>query len=147
MATVAQIQAQIAQIRDGGDVAPPQTWISNSSIKRKGKKYTYYRLMEADPNHRTKSGKPKGKMVQYLGSAENEKYLKMKAAVARRHQIEKLLKQLENLEQGTNIATQSKKRKPRQPTLTILLVELIAQVQTLQTEIQELKTQLSTTQK
>ncbi len=147
MTTVAEIQEKIAQIRASGDVASPNTWIGSSSIKKKDKKHTYYRLMKADYNSRTKSGRYKTKMVSYLGNADNEKYLKAVAAIERRNQIEKLLKEVEKLEKGTHTATRSKKRKPRQPALTTLVMELIDQVQTLQTEIQELKQQLSTTQK
>ncbi len=147
MVTVAQIQEEIKQIRASGDVAPPNTWISSSSIKKKDKKYTYYRLLKADYDHRTKSGKPKNKMVSYLGSADSEKYLEMKTAIERRNQIEKLLKQLEKIEQQANMANQPSKREPHQPTLTTLVMELITQVQTLQTEIQELKQQLSSTHK
>ncbi|MGK7955768.1 MAG: hypothetical protein AB4063_10990 [Crocosphaera sp.] len=146
MTTVASIQEEIEQIRASGDVAPPYTWIGSCSVTKKDKKYTYYRLMKADPNHRIKSGKPKTKMVSYLGTANNEKYLKAVAAIERRNQIEKLLKEVEKLEKGVS-ATQTKKRKPRQPALTTLVMELIDQVQTLQTEIQELKQQLSTAQK
>lgn len=147
MVTVAQIQEEIKQIRASGDVAPPNTWISSSSIKKKDKKYTYYRLMKADYNSRTKSGRYKTKMVSYLGSADSEQYLEMKTAIERRNQIEKLLKQLETIEQQGNMASQPSKRKPRQPALTTLVMELITQVQTLQTEIRELKQQLSTSQK
>ncbi len=147
MTTVAEIQEKIAQIRASGEVAPPNTWIGSSSIKKKDKKHTYYRLMKADYKSRTKSGRYKTKMVSYLGSADSEKYLEMKAAIERRNQIEKLLKQIEKLEKGTNINNQSQKRKPRQPALTTLVMELMHQVQTLQTEIQELKQQLSTAQK
>ncbi len=147
MTTVAEIQETIAQIRASGDVASPNTWIGSSSIKKKDKKYTYYRLMKADPQQKTKSGKPKAKMVSYLGTADNEKYLKAVAAFERRNQIEKLLSQIEKLEKGINTATQSQKKKPRQPALTTLVMELIDQVKTLQTEIQELKQQLSTAKK
>ena len=147
MTTVAEIQEQIEKIRASGEVAPPYTWIGYGTVKKKDKKHTYYRLMKADPNSRTKSGKPKTKMVRYLGNADNEKYLKAVAAIERRNQIEKLLKEVEKLEKGTSATTQPKKRKPRQPALTTLVIELIDQVQTLQTEIQELKQQLSTAQK
>ncbi|EAZ89466.1 hypothetical protein [Crocosphaera chwakensis] len=149
MTTVAEIQEQIEKIRASGDIAPPNTWIGSSSLKKKDKKhtYTYYRLLKADYDNRTKSGKPKTKMVSYLGSADNEKYLNMKAAIERRNQIEKLLKQLEKLEKETNTVTQTSKRKPRQPALTTLVMELITQVQTLQNDIQELKQQLSTSKK
>ena len=146
MTTVASIQEQIEKIRASGNVAPPYTWIGSCSVTKKHKKYTYYRLMKADPNHRIKSGKPKTKMVRYLGTADNEKYLQAVAAIERRNQIEKLLKEVKKLEKGVS-ATQPKKRKPRQPALTTLVMELIDQVQTLQTEIQELKEQLSTAQK
>ncbi|WP_107668922.1 hypothetical protein [Cyanothece sp. BG0011] len=139
MTTVAEIQEQIEKIRASGDIAPPNTWIGSSSIKKKDKKHTYYRLLKADYDNRTKSGKPKTKMVSYLGSADNEKYLNMKAAIERRNQIEKLLKELEKLEKEVN-TTQPSKRKPRQPALTTLVMELITQVQTLQNDIQELKT-------
>ncbi len=91
MTTVAEIQEQIEKIRASGEVAPPYTWIGYGTVKKKDKKHTYYRLMKADPNSRTKSGKPKTKMVRYLGNADNEKYLKAVAAIERRNQIEKLL--------------------------------------------------------
>ncbi len=147
MTTVASIQEQIEKIRASGNVAPPYTWIGSCSVTKKDKKYTYYRLMKADPNHRIKSGKLKTKMVRYLGTADNEKYLQAVAAIERRNQIEKLLSQVDKLEKETNLATQPSKRKPRQPALTTLVMELINQVQTLQTEIQELKEQLSTAHK
>ncbi len=149
MTSPAAIKAQIAQLRASGKVAEPHTWISATSVTKNGKKYTYYRLLKGN---RVKSGKDgeesqkpklKTKMVSYLGSANSEAYKEMVKAIARRNEIQRLLKQLENLEKQVNADKSQNKRKPRQRALTTLVMELMAQVERLQEDMEWLKRQFS----
>ena len=141
------IKAQIAQIRASGKVADPHTWISATSVTKNGKKYTYYRLLkgfrvkhgkDADKPQKTKL---KTKMVRYLGTADSEAYKEMQQAIARRNEIQRLLKKLETLEKQVN-ADKSKPSKPRQPVLTTLVMELMAKLEQLQQEIFNVKLEL-----
>ncbi len=141
------IKARIAQLRASGVVAEPHTWISATSVTKNGKKYTYYRLLKGN---RVKSGidgeeshkpKLKTKMVSYLGSANSEAYKEMVKAIARRNEIQRLLKKLETLEKQVN-ADESKPRKPRQPVLTTLVMELMAKFEQLQEEMLNVKIEL-----
>jgi hypothetical protein len=142
------IKARIAQLRSLGKVAEPHTWISATSIVKNGKKYTYYRLLKG---FRIKSGKNgeqsqkkklKTKMVQYLGTADSEAYKEMVKAIARRNEIQRLLKKLETLEKQVNADKSENKRKPRQPLLTTLVMELMTKFEQLQEEIINVKTEL-----
>ncbi|MDJ0602086.1 MAG: transposase [Crocosphaera sp.] len=139
------VKARIAQLRASGVIAEPHTWISATSVTKNGKKYTYYRLLKG---FRVKSGKEgeqsqkpklKTKMVQYLGSANSEAYKEMVKAIARRNEIQRLLKKLETLEKQVNADNSQKKRKARQPVLTTLVMELMAQVERLQADIVSIK--------
>ncbi|MEA5537331.1 hypothetical protein [Crocosphaera sp. XPORK-15E] len=134
-----ELQARIAQIKGNGQIAPPHTWISSYNVNKNGKKYTYYRLMKADPT-RSSHSKVRGKMVKYLGSADSKEYKKMKEAIARRNQLQDLLRQLQTLEK--EVSGGQTKKKHKQPPLTTLVVELMTLVQELQAEIQSLKEQL-----
>ncbi len=143
------VKARIAQLRASGKVAEPHTWISATSVTKNGKKYTYYRLLKGFRVKSEKDGeeshkpKLKTKMVSYLGSANSEAYKEMVKAIARRNEIQRLLKKLETLEKQVNADKSQNKRKPRQPVLTTLVMELMAQVERLQAEIEWLKRQLS----
>ena len=141
------IKAKIAQLRASGVVAEPHTWISATSVTKNGKKYTYYRLLKG---FRVKSGKEgkqshkpklKTKMVSYLGSASSEAYKEMVKAIARRNEIQRLLKKLETLEKQVN-ADNSKPRKSRKPVLTTLVMELMAKFEQLQEEMLNVKMEL-----
>ena len=152
MTTQLQIKAHIAQIKASGKVAEPHTWISATSVTENGKKYTYYRLLKGN---RVKSGKEgeqsqkpklKTKMVQYLGTADSEAYKEIVKAIARRNEIQRLLRKLETLEKQVN-ADQPKQRKPPQPALTTLVMELMAKFEQLQTEILNVKLELEKYQK
>ena len=143
------IKARIAQLRSQGKVAEPHTWISATSVTKNGKKYTYYRLLKG---FRVKSGKDsensqkkklKTKMVQYLGTADSAAYKEMQAAIARRNEIQRLLKKLETLEKQVNADKSQNKRKPRQRALTTMVMELMAQVERLLEEIELMKRQFS----
>ncbi|MEL4896590.1 transposase [Crocosphaera sp. Alani8] len=141
------IKAKIAQLRASGVVAEPHTWISATSVTKNGKKYIYYRLLKG---FRVKSGKEdqqshkpklKTKMVSYLGSANSEAYKEMVKAIARRNEIQRLLKKLETLEKQVN-ADNSKPRKSRKPVLTTLVMELMAKFEQLQEEMLNVKMEL-----
>ena len=141
------IKSKIAQIRASGKVAEPHTWISATSVTKNGKKYTYYRLLkgfrvksrsEGEKHQKTKL---KTKMVRYLGTVESDAYKEMQQAIARRNEIARLLKQLENLEKQVN-ADNSKVQKPRQPVLTTLVMELMAKFEQLQEEMLNVKIEL-----
>ncbi|MGB5769422.1 MAG: transposase [Crocosphaera sp.] len=146
------IKARIAQLRAQGKVAEPHTWISATSITKNGKTYTYYRLLKGFRVKTNKEGKPyqkpklKTKMVQYLGSKDSKAYKEMVKAIARRNEIQKLLKKLETLEKQVN-ADKPKVRKTRQPVLTTLVMELMAKLEQLQQELFNVKTELETYKK
>ena len=80
-------------------------------------------------------------MVSYLGSASSEAYKEMVKAIARRNEIQRLLKQLETLEKQVN-ADNSKPRKSRKPVLTTLVMELMAKFEQLQEEMLNVKMEL-----
>ncbi len=142
------IKARIAQLQSQGKVAEPHTWISATSMTKNGKKYTYYRLLKGFRVKSQKNGeqsqnkKLKTKMVQYLGSPNSEAYKEMVKAIARRNEIQRLLKKLETLEKQVNADKSKRKRKPRQPVLTTLVMELMAKVENLQDEINSVKLDL-----
>ena len=133
------IKARIAQIKASGPVADANSWIGYSTITKKGKKYTYYRLMKAVPNTKkpeldnSPKSKVKGKMAQYLGSENSQAYKNMKEAISRRNEIQKLERKLQEMEkvvsEGQYILKQQK-----QPSLTKLVKELIKQVESLEVE-------------
>ncbi|NQZ64446.1 MULTISPECIES: hypothetical protein [Crocosphaera] len=56
-----------------------------------------------------------------LGTADSTAYKEMLKAIARRNEIQRLLKKLETLEKQVN-ADKFKPRKPRQPGLTTLVI-------------------------
>ena len=151
------IKARIAQIKASGPVADPNTWIGYSTITKKGKKYTYYRLMKAVPNKKkpeldnSPKSKVKGKMAQYLGSEDSQAYKKMKEAIARRNEIQRLERKLQEMEKAVSEGQHLIKQQ-KQPSLTILVKELMKQVESLQVEFRakieslekEFRQQLST---
>ncbi len=140
------IKARIAQIRGSGKVADPNTWIGYTHINKNGKKYTYYRLVKAvrvaksDNADHPSPSKVKGKMVKYLGTVDSPAYKEMKEAIARRNEIQRLERKLQNLDQEVSVA-QTKNRKPRQAALTTLVTELVDLVQGLVEEIASMKRQ------
>ena len=77
------ITQEMAAIKASGEVAAPKTWIAKYAVPRKGKKYYYYRLMEAR-ERKSKSGKIQGQTKLYLGNSESELYLHHRAAIERR---------------------------------------------------------------
>ncbi|MGF1485489.1 MAG: hypothetical protein ACFBSE_00040 [Prochloraceae cyanobacterium] len=81
---------RIEQLRSQGKVAPPRTWIQKFVVpKKNGKKYYYYRLMEAT-NKKSPSGAIQGKLKLYLGNKDSSKYLSYKAAIERRNELQAL---------------------------------------------------------
>ncbi|MGF1486334.1 MAG: hypothetical protein ACFBSE_04395 [Prochloraceae cyanobacterium] len=81
---------RIEQLRSQGKVAPPRTWIQKFVVpKKNGKKYYYYRLMEAT-NKKSPSGAIQGKLKLYLGNKHSSKYLSYKAAIERRNELQTL---------------------------------------------------------
>ncbi|CCQ55399.1 hypothetical protein CWATWH0003_1278 [Crocosphaera watsonii WH 0003] len=56
-----------------------------------------------------------------MGTADSTAYKEMLKAIARRNEIQRLLKKLETLEKQVN-ADKFKPRKPRQPGLTTLVI-------------------------
>ena len=66
------IKARIAQIKASGVIAEPHTWISETSVTKNGKKYTYYRLLKGfrvrigKEGEQSQKPKLKTKMVQYV---------------------------------------------------------------------------------
>ena len=84
------IQQRMSNIRSEGKIAAPKTWIQKYVVpKKNGKKYYYYRLMEAC-DKRSPSGAIQGKLKLYLGSKKNPKYHSYKQAIARRNELQLL---------------------------------------------------------
>ncbi|WP_013334450.1 hypothetical protein [Gloeothece verrucosa] len=144
--------AKIAEIKASGEVAPPNTWLSASVIIKNGKRYTYYRLMEAS-HKRSKTGKVQGKMLQYLGSKTNRKYQEMRKAIARRNQIQALERQLKRLETLEFPKKAPKRKIPKKPTLTnvdflpveqlqLQIAQLMQWFEKLNKEVQQLRSSL-----
>ena len=141
------IKARIAQIRGSGKVADPNTWIGYTHINKNGKKYTYYRLVKAVKVCKSNDGdnpspsEVKGKMVKYLGTADSAVYKEMKAAIARRNEIQRLERKLQSLDQEVSVAQPQKRQPKEQAALTTLVTELVEQVQGLVEEVAWLKGQ------
>lgn len=78
-------------------IAPAQTWIQKYYVKKSnGKKYYYYRLMEAT-NRRSRTGKIQGSVKLYLGNKNSSKYIEYKAAIRRRNELKFLQSRYEEL--------------------------------------------------
>ena len=140
------IQTRIAQIKASGKVAPPNTWIGTTSVTKKGKRYTYYRLMKAVPSAPREDNpnpSPKTKMVNYLGSADSQAYKEMKAAIARRNEIQRLERKLSTLNKTVSADKPKAKQPPELSALTNLVMEVVKQVEGLQAEVAWLKRQLT----
>jgi hypothetical protein len=87
-----RLETQISKIAQSGEVAPPNTWISSYVVtKPNGKSYRYFRLMTTV---RDEHGKPKRKMVKYLGVKGSAAYRRTAAAIRRRNGITALERQL-----------------------------------------------------
>ncbi len=94
---LAFIRARMETIRAEGLVAPPRTWIQKFVVpKKNGKKYYYYRLMEADAR-KSKSGSIQGKLKLYLGNKHNPKYHTYKGAIRRRNELQELQRRYDRL--------------------------------------------------
>ncbi|MDJ0719952.1 MAG: hypothetical protein QNJ54_38005 [Prochloraceae cyanobacterium] len=91
------IRERMEKIRSSGKVAPAKTWIQKYYVKKpSGKKYYYYRLLEAT-NRKSSTGKIQGKVRQYLGNKHSSKYHTYKAAIQRRNELKFLLCRYEQL--------------------------------------------------
>ncbi len=91
------INKRMAEIRAEGHIAPSRTWIQKFVVpKKNGKRYYYYRLMEAC-DKKSKSGSIQGKLKLYLGNKDNPKYHTYKAAIRRRNQLQELQRRYDKL--------------------------------------------------
>ena len=96
---IQQLQQDIEDIRDEGEIAPSGCWIVRYQAKgQKGGRYWYYKWMSHDPIFVTKNGNPS--RHQYLGKAGNEAYLKAVEALSRRGRIEALDRALKTVLMG-----------------------------------------------
>ena len=115
---IANICDRMKNIRSQGKVAPPRTWIQKYYVQKpNGKKYYYYRLLEAT-NRRSCTGSIQGKVKLYLGNKHSSKYHTYKAAIFRRNELkwlEKRYQQLIDLYEKalTNYLGQGSKEKDR----------------------------------
>ena len=115
---IAFVRDRMENIRSQGKIAPPLTWIQKYYVqKANGKKYYYYRLLEAT-NRRSCTGSIQGKVKLYLGNKHSSKYHTYKAAIRRRNELkwlEKRYQQLMNLYEKalTNYLGQGSKEKDR----------------------------------
>ncbi len=91
------INKRMAEIRAEGHIAPSRTWIQKFVVpKKNGKRYYYYRLMEAC-DKKSKSGSIQGKLKLYLGNKDNSKYHTYKAAIRRRNELQELQRRYDKL--------------------------------------------------
>ncbi len=91
------INKRMAEIRAEGHIAPARTWIQKFVVpKKNGKRYYYYRLMEAC-DKKSKSGSIQGKLKLYLGNKHNPKYHSYKAAIRRRNELQELQRRYDKL--------------------------------------------------
>ncbi len=91
------INKRMAEIRAEGHIAPARTWIQKFVVpKKNGKRYYYYRLMEAC-DKKSKSGSIQGKLKLYLGNKHNPKYHAYKAAIRRRNELQELQRRYDKL--------------------------------------------------
>ncbi len=96
---IEQLQQDIEDIRDEGEIAPSGCWIVRYQAKgRKGGRYWYYKWMSHEPIFVTKNGN--SSRHQYLGKAGSEAYLKAVEALSRRGRIEALDRALRTLLMG-----------------------------------------------
>ncbi len=96
---IEQLQQDIEDIRDEGEIAPSGCWIVRYQAKgRKGGRYWYYKWMSHEPIFVTKNGN--SSRHQYLGKAGSEAYLKAIEALSRRGRIEALDRALRTLLMG-----------------------------------------------
>ena len=94
---LAFLREQMDNIRSSGELAPAGTWIQKYEVpKKNGKKYYYYRLMEAT-NKKSKTGSIQGKVKLYLGNAKNKLYKRFKLAISRRNQLKLLQRRYDKL--------------------------------------------------
>ncbi len=91
------IRQQIDRIHAEGIIAPARTWIQKYYVKKSnGKKYWYYRLLEAC-GRRSKTGSIQGKVKLYLGNKHSSKYKTYKEAIRRRNELKWLEKRYKEL--------------------------------------------------
>ena len=96
---IKQLQQDIEDIRDEGEIAPSGCWIVRYQAKgQKGGRYWYYKWMSHEPIFITKNGNPS--RHQYLGKAGTEAYLKAVEALSRRGRIEALERAMSTLSRG-----------------------------------------------
>ena len=96
---IKQLQQDIEDIRDEGEIAPSGCWIVRYQAKgQKGGRYWYYKWMSHEPIFITKNGNPS--RHQYLGKAGTEAYLKAVEALSRRGRIEALERAMSTLSMG-----------------------------------------------
>ena len=96
---IQQLQQDIEDIRDEGEIAPSGCWIVRYQAKgQKGGRYWYYKWMSHDPIFGNKNGNPS--RHQYLGKAGSEAYLKAVEALSRRGRIEALDRALKTVLMG-----------------------------------------------
>ena len=94
-----QLQQDIEDIRDEGEIAPSGCWIVRYQAKgQKGGRYWYYKWMSHEPIFVTKNGSPS--RHKYLGKAGSQAYLKAVAALSRRGRIEALERGMSTLSMG-----------------------------------------------
>ncbi len=92
---LARLETRLSFIK--GRMAPPRTWIQKFVVpKKNGKKYYYYRLMEAC-DKKSPSGAIQGKLKLYLGNKHSSKYHTYKAAIERRNELQVLEKRYKQL--------------------------------------------------
>lgn len=135
------IRDRINALRSGGIIAPAQTWIQRYYVKKSnGKKYYYYRLMEAT-NRRSRTGKIQGKVRLYLGNRHSSKYKTYKGAIARRNELKLLQSRCDRLmavysktisqlvSKGHNSEAQGLEQAINSPTISGVLVPAVEKLE------------------
>lgn len=111
--TLKRLEQEIQEILASGEVAPTGCWIVRYQAKGRKGAYWYYKLQASEPIFPTKNDTAKCSRYKHLGKAGSQAYLDAVEQVARRAQIEGLLRSIETLKQGwadlTEEASKSKK--------------------------------------
>lgn len=135
------LEQRILSLKAQGEIAEPQTWISSYTVTNtnkkgeKGKTYTYFRVMKA---WKTKDGQQKARVFKYLGKEGSKAHREAQRAIARRNEIQRLERKLQQLKHSPKLV-----RGDQKPSTTSHLTfdpqTILNQLTQLQAEIKQLR--------
>ena len=97
LATIADLEEQIKNIRASGEVAPPGCHLARYQARGQYKAYWYYKLQAKQPIFVSKKGQSKPSRYKHLGAAGTIAHVDGVMMVIRRVQIDELQKSIDNL--------------------------------------------------